>query len=142
MFIFSYKVIPRHTKHRLAAHRLRSTALELEMSIVLEIVKVPYARENSISVFYRTALPIKILNVLQTYQKVFLVGGTPHAGPSQERIQPVSFGGAISVKSGSQVRVHYCKRDEVYFTTLLWQKIDGKMALYREYCFLNCAKSW
>ena len=31
--------------------------------------------------------------------------------------------GAISVIFGNQVslRVHYCKRDEVHFTTLLWQ---------------------
>jgi len=41
----------------------------------------------------------------------------------QGRIHSVSLGGAISVIFGSQVslRVHYCKRDEVYFTTLLWQ---------------------
>ena len=41
----------------------------------------------------------------------------------QGRIQPVSLGGAISVIFGSQVSspVHYCKRDEAYFTTLLWQ---------------------
>ena len=40
----------------------------------------------------------------------------------QEQIQPVRLGGgAISVIFGRQVRsrVHYCKRDEVYFTTLL-----------------------
>jgi len=32
-------------------------------------------------------------------------------------------GGAISAIFGSLVslRVHYCKRDEVYFTTVLWQ---------------------
>ena len=42
----------------------------------------------------------------------------------QGRIQPVSLGGAISVKFGSQVLlwVHYCKTDEIYFTTLLWHK--------------------
>jgi len=41
----------------------------------------------------------------------------------QGRIQPISLGGAISVTFGSQVslRVHYSKRGEVYFTTLLWQ---------------------
>jgi len=39
------------------------------------------------------------------------------------RIQPVTLGGVISVLFGSQVslRVHYCKGDEVYFTTPLWQ---------------------
>jgi len=39
----------------------------------------------------------------------------------QGRIQPGSLGGTISVIFGSQIslRVHYCKRDEVYFTTLL-----------------------
>ena len=41
----------------------------------------------------------------------------------QEQIRPVRLGGAISVIFGRQVwsRVHYCKRDEVYFTILLWQ---------------------
>jgi len=41
----------------------------------------------------------------------------------QGRIKPVSLWEAISVIFGIQVslRVHYCKRDEVYFTTLLWQ---------------------
>jgi len=39
----------------------------------------------------------------------------------QGRIKPVSLWEAISVIFGIQVslRVHYCKRDEVYFTTLL-----------------------
>ena len=43
-------------------------------------------------------------------------------------IQPVRWGGGgeISLIFGSQVslRVHCCKRDEAYFTTLLWQ--DGR----------------
>jgi len=41
----------------------------------------------------------------------------------QGRIQPVGLGGEILVIFGSQVslRVHYCKSDEVYFMTLLWQ---------------------
>jgi len=41
---------------------------------------------------------------------------------NQGRNQPVRLGGGtISVILGSQVllRVRYCKRDEVYFTTLL-----------------------
>ena len=40
------------------------------------------------------------------------------------RIQPVTLGGGvISVKFGSEVslRIHYGKKDKVYFTTLLWQ---------------------
>jgi len=38
----------------------------------------------------------------------------------QGRIQPVSLGGAVStVKAHS--RIHYCKGDELYFTTLLCQ---------------------
>jgi len=50
----------------------------------------------------------------------------------------------INVIFGSQVvlRVHYCTRDEVHFTTLLWKPIDGKRILYRECCFPNCTKSW
>jgi len=41
----------------------------------------------------------------------------------QGRIHPASLGGAISVIFGSQVSLlaHYCKSDEAYFTTLLWQ---------------------
>jgi len=41
-----------------------------------------------------------------------------------KKANPASkFRGAISVLFGSQVslRVHYCKRDEVYSTPLLWQ---------------------
>jgi len=45
----------------------------------------------------------------------------------QGRIQPVSLEGEISVIFCSQVslRVDYCKRHEVYFTTLLWQNNGG-----------------
>ena len=42
----------------------------------------------------------------------------------QRRIQPVRLGRAISVtfvRLSSPLRVRYCKRDEVYFTTLQWQ---------------------
>jgi len=55
----------------------------------------------------------------------------------QGQIQPVRLGGTISVIFGGQVsiRVHHCKKDEVYITTLVWQDNDGKMALYRKYCF-------
>ena len=52
---------------------------------------------------------------------------------------PISkVSGAISIILGSRVllRVHYRKRDEVYFRTLLWQTMDGNMALYRE-CFFR-----
>jgi len=43
------------------------------------------------------------------------------------RIQTVSLGGAISLIFGNQVSlpVHWCRRQEVYFTTLLRQK-DGR----------------
>ena len=49
----------------------------------------------------------------------------------QWRIQPVRLGGTISVIFGSQVslRVHYCTRDEVYFTTLLWENSGRKNGL-------------
>jgi len=54
------------------------------------------------------------------------------------------YGVAISAIFGSQgsICVYYCKGDEVYLTTLLWQKMDGKLALHRECCFPNCTKSW
>jgi len=44
----------------------------------------------------------------------------------QGRIQPVSIGGAISVIFAGQVsqRLRYCKRDEMYFTTLLLQTLQ------------------
>ena len=44
------------------------------------------------------------------------------------RIQPVRLRGAVSVTFDSQVslRVHYCKKKEVYFTTLQWHKTDGR----------------
>jgi len=44
---------------------------------------------------------------------------------------------------GTQVSswVHYYKRDEVYFTTLLRQYNGWQMSLYRECCFLNYTKS-
>ena len=65
---------------------------------------------------------------------------------SKPGVDPASkvSGGAISVIFGSQVslRAHYCKRDEVYFTTLLWKTMEGKMALYRESYFSNCTNSW
>jgi len=62
------------------------------------------------------------------------------------RADPASkFRGAISVIFGSQVlwRVHYRKREEVYFKKYCCDKaMDGKMSWYRECCFLNCTKSW
>ena len=63
---------------------------------------------------------------------------------SQGWIQPVRSGDAISVMFGSQVslRVQYWKRSEVCLTTLLRQNNEGKMALYREWCFLNCTRPW
>ena len=49
----------------------------------------------------------------------------------QGRIQPVSLNGAISITFVGQVsvRVHYCKSDEVYFTTLLWQNYGRQNVL-------------
>jgi len=52
--------------------------------------------------------------------------------PQWSRADPASkFRGAISVLFGSQVslRVHVCKRDEVYLTTLLWQNNWGQNGL-------------
>jgi len=63
----------------------------------------------------------------------------------QERIHPVSLGGgAISVTFGSQVSllVHYCKRDEVYFTTLLWQNNGRQNGLISRMLLSECSKSW
>ena len=69
-----------------------------------------------------------------------------HYVSNQGRIQPVSLRrrGAISVIFGSQVllQVHYCKRDEVYFTTLLWQNSGRQNGLISRMLFPNCSKSW
>ena len=54
-----------------------------------------------------------------------------------------SQGGAISylvVKSHNGFR--YCKKNEVYFTTLLSQNKGRKIAFYRMCCFPNCKKTW
>jgi len=61
---------------------------------------------------------------------------------NQGRIQPVSLGGAISAIFGSQVsfRVHYCKRDEVYFTTLLWQSNGRQNGLISRMLFSKLYK--
>jgi len=64
---------------------------------------------------------------------------------AQELIEPVTLGGAILVIFGSQVslRVHYCRKAEIYFTTLLWQN-NGRQNSFicRECYFPNCTKSW
>ena len=58
------------------------------------------------------------------------------AGSARDADPARKVRGAVSVTLGNQVlRVHYCKRDEVRFTTLLCKPIDRKMALYRECCF-------
>jgi len=63
-------------------------------------------------------------------------------GLTQGRIQPVSLGGAISVIFGSQVslRVHSVKEMKYTSQHCCDKTVDGKMALYRECCFLNCSK--
>jgi len=60
----------------------------------------------------------------------------------QGRIQPVRLGGCFSVKFGSQVslRVHYCTRDEVYFTTLLWWNNRRKNGLVSQMLFSELYK--
>ena len=61
----------------------------------------------------------------------------------QGRIQSVSLGGgAISVIFGSQVswRVHYCKRHEVYFTTLGWQNSGCQNGLLSRMLFSGLYK--
>ena len=63
----------------------------------------------------------------------------------QEQIHPARLGREILVILSSQVslRVHYCKRDEVYFTTLLWQNNGHQNSvIYCECYFPNCTKSW
>jgi len=47
------------------------------------------------------------------------------------------FRGAISIIFGSHVslRVHYCKRDEVYFTTLLWKNNGRQNSLISRMLF-------
>ena len=61
---------------------------------------------------------------------------------NQGRIQPVSLRGVISEKFGSQVslRVHYCKKDEVYFTTLLWQNNRCQNGLISRMLFSELCK--
>ena len=61
---------------------------------------------------------------------------------NQGGFQPVSLRGAISIIFGSQVswRVHYCKRDEVYFTTLLWQNNRRQNGLILQMLFSELYK--
>ena len=60
----------------------------------------------------------------------------------QGRIQPVSLGGAMLVIFGSQVslRVHYCEKDEVCFTTLLWQNNGRQNGLISRMLFSKLFK--
>jgi len=56
---------------------------------------------------------------------------------------PASKGrGAVSVIFGSQVslRVHYCERDEVHFTTLLWQNNERQNGLKSRMLFSELHK--
>ena len=66
--------------------------------------------------------------------KVFQAGCFNLAQMKAEANPASKVKGAISVTFGSQVslRVHYCKRDEVYFTTLLWQNNGSQNGLIIE----------
>jgi len=63
---------------------------------------------------------------------------------NQEQIQPaVRLGvGAISIIFGSKVslRVHYCKRDEDNFSTLLWQNSGRQNGLISRMLFYELYK--
>ena len=61
---------------------------------------------------------------------------------NEERFQPV--GDFSNIWLSSLITGSLLKRDEVYFTTLLWQ-INGRqngLRLYRECCFPSCKKFW
>jgi len=68
------------------------------------------------------------------------------AGLTIAGADPVNLVGAISIIFGSQVslQVHYCKTDEVGYTSqhCCHKTMDDQIALYRECCFPNCKKSW
>ena len=66
------------------------------------------------------------------------------ADSTQGRIQPVNLGGPISVKFCGQVSLRVTTAREMTYTSRYCcdKTMDGKMALYRECYFLNCAKSW
>ena len=57
-------------------------------------------------------------------------------------IANMALGGEISVIFGGQVSscVHYCKRDEVYFTTLLWQNSGRQNGLISRKLFTELHK--
>jgi len=68
-----------------------------------------------------------------------------HVGLMQRWIHPVRLaGGAISAVSGSQVSlwVRYCKcrRDEIYFTTLVWQNSGRQNGLKSRMLFSELYK--
>ena len=77
------------------------------------------------------------LTLLAGSARVRIAPITLLAGSARDADPARNVRGTISVIFGNQVflRVHYCKRDEVRFTTLLCKPIDRKMALYRECCF-------
>jgi len=61
----------------------------------------------------------------------------------QVRIKSVNLGGAISVVFGSQVslRLHYYEKDEVCFTTLLWQTNGRQNGLISRMLFSELYKN-
>ena len=65
-------------------------------------------------------------------------------GSHKPKADPASKfrGGAILVIFGSQVslRVHYCRRHEVYFTTLLWQNNGRQNGLISRMLFFELYK--
>ena len=73
----------------------------------------------------------------------FAQHSSPLDEPSQGRIQPVRLRGqAISVLFGTQVlcRFRYCKRDEAYFTALLWQNNGRQNSLKSQMLFSDLYK--
>ena len=95
----------------------------------------------------------------QTLQSCHFLRGLPSCNPKgkwwikmSERLElahPTAAGAdpASMVKEGERfsnsqvsVRVHYCKRDEVYFTTLLWQNSWGQNGLISGMLFSKLLK--
>ena len=84
-------------------------------------IQVPL--ETCTQMRYRKTEAQKVIARIHIAENNLESGCIATAGLRQGRVQPVKIGGmAISVIFVSEISLwlRYCKRDEVYFTTLLW----------------------